>query len=37
MVSRDLLLLEAPPDLKIMSRLNPDIDVRPVQPADLII
>ena len=34
-VNRDLLLLEAPPDQKIMARLNPDIDVRPVPAADL--
>ena len=34
-VNRDLLLLEAPPDLKIRARLNPDIEVRPVQAADL--
>jgi ribosomal protein S18 acetylase RimI-like enzyme len=34
-VNRDLLLLEAPRDLKIMSRLNPDIEVRPVQADDL--
>jgi ribosomal protein S18 acetylase RimI-like enzyme len=34
-VNRDLLLLEAPGDLKVASRLNPDIDVRPIQAADV--
>ncbi len=34
-VKRDLLLLEAPPGLNIMSRLNPDIEVRQIRAADL--
>ena len=34
-INRDLLLLEAPPDIKITSRLNPDIDVRLIPAADL--
>ena len=34
-VRRDLLLLEAPPGVNIMSRLNPDIEVRQIRAADL--